>query len=389
MLEEEKVVVENEEQKPAEEVEAAEPAVAAEPAEQAEVAAPSEPAQEEEPAAPAKPHKLSDNACRWIYFGLTGLLLVVMVILQWSHTIITVFDWTFDVEGTTDFIKNLNTWFNSGAVMAVHAAAAMVMMIFLVAGTIIFTVRFILLLIGFFGFLKSGQERNLLQFKFRRALRQVAKVAGFYLLVDFYYAIIGAGLPKPFVFDLLILILMFAGSGLNYTLYETFNRDGKFNWKILVPELCYIALYTFIGVFACIYLSHLELLNAFIAAAGNMSGENPDLRPVIYTGVSLIFGLVAAIFGTNLITKTAYYYPHNDSSKKEEKPALLQVKNIVNSVLFLVFMTICGGSQLLNGQFTEIKDFAIQVVLVPAVLLAMAICLRVAYGLDRSAQQKQ
>ncbi len=338
-----------------------------------------------------KPHKVSDNACRWIYFVLTLLLLGAMFAVQANHSIITVFQWTFDVDGTTSFAQNFSTWFSSGMQTGIQAMFAMAMLVLTAAATIIFIVRFIILLITFFSFLKLPKERELLHFKFRKAMRQVAKVAGFYLLIDFLFIIIGAGLPPAYIVDVIVLASMFGLSSINYWLYESFNRNGSFSLSILITELINIGLYAFMGVLAGIYLSRFELLTPFIDGintASNTSGSQVDVKVFIYPGVALSFGIVGTIFGTNIITKTAYYFPHNDIGKKI-KYGLLQKKNLLSSILLLVFFGLVGVAQFLGGTYTQITDMIVPILLIPVVLLAMSICLKIAYHLENPINPNQ
>ena len=331
-----------------------------------------------------KPHKVSDNVCRWLYFFLTLGLLALIVVVQMQHSIITVYQWTFDTDGTRAFIENFSTWFSSGMETGIHAMVAMVIVLLTVAGTIIFIVRFIILLINFFSFLKGKQNREKLHFKFRKSLRQVAKVAGFYLLIDFLFLLVGAGKPQSFLFDLAVIIGMFGLSSLNYVLYETFNREGRFSIVTFIVELVHVAVFAFMGVLIYIYMSKFELLSPFMDAISAMSSGSgaPSQETILtmaYSGAALVFGILGFIFGTNIITKTAYYFPHNDVGKKI-KYGLVQGKNLTSAILVLIFFSLIGVTQFLRG--TAIMDLIVPVFLIPVVLLAMAICLKVAYAMD-------
>ena len=337
---------------------------------------------QEAPEAQEEHHKLSNNACRWIYFVLTLALLGVMALVQINHSIITVYQWTFDVDGTLAFINGMSSWFSSGVQTGIQAMMAVALLALTLAGTIIFIVRFILLLISFFSFLKLEKNRMRLHFKFRKAMRQVAKVAGFYLLVDFIFIALGAGAPKGMVIDIAVIAAMFGLSSLNYWCYETFNRHGKFSVSVLILELCNVALYAFMGVMVGIYLSRNEFLQALIDGintASASSGSSVDPKLFIYPAAALSFGVVGTIFGVNIITKTAYYYPHNDVGRKT-KYALVQKKNLVSSILFTVFFAIVAVTKFLGG--AQIMDLIVPVLLIPVMVLAMSICLKVAYNLD-------
>ena len=124
-------------------------------------------------------HRVSDNVLHWVYFALAGLALVGLVIIQVLHSVISVFGFTFDTEGTKVFIEQIPTILDGGAENGLKMILAAVLVVLVGVGVIIFIVRFIIQLVNFLSLIKGGQKRSVLHGKFRKSLKSLVGLAGY------------------------------------------------------------------------------------------------------------------------------------------------------------------------------------------------------------------
>ena len=326
---------------------------------------------------------LSNNLLRWLYFFLTlvfAVLMIAIMVLQNSEGF-TLLGITWNVNNVNpmiDRIKNISSLpgeeiFKTFVVLAVA--------VYQFAGTIVFLVLFIILLVQLFALLGSSKNRKKVEQRFRRAFRALVGVAVFFFMFDSFIQISGGTVGKSYIFEVALLGGMFFLNTCFYILRKNVVNGfdlGSFIYSIV----------EFIGVGIALYLIAFGLKEPFMATTikqvidMSTKGGQPTMEFFMSLGGATV-RLVGFFLALSMIRRVVRFYPNNDK-KGVGRSTPFAINGLFGKSIACIVIFVVAGVTLQIAKVYDtipnalIKDGALLMV----VVLAIAICLKISYKIN-------
>lgn len=351
--------------------------------------APAEEGGEEAVAEGKKKHAISNNLLRWILFGCTLIFLGLGVLIQVLHPSYTAFGTTINAENFISYIQSLSGM--SDGTQIFTSILTILMAVGWIIGLVMALIRVIMLFVCAVGFLAGGKNRKKSLRRFRSAVKNLAHLAGYYLIFDLLLVMTGTALGTSFIVEIIILALLMVCGWLNRELYEEIAGEG-FNWKRFFPEMAFMCVYFLIGVLVVMQFKDratLAQIPGYVGRISASSGSAETGNLVIWMILNIFggaFGIVAMVNGATMISSFAAYYPYNDQKKDDEgnpKPRV-QGALLPKSIVMFIFTVVAGACFLAGGYFDGAMAL-VNYAILPLCILLMVIVARVAYSIDHAA----